>query len=191
MTKNSIRKSILENMTDLEVGERKEIEDSLHENLFNTDLWKNAESIGVTVSQDSEWDTKGIIEQAWEENKKASVPKSIHKTRELHFYQLDDFDQLEVGYYDLQEPQPEKTIRIEAEDIDLLIVPGIAFSKQGYRIGFGGGFYDRFLSNFPNHTVSLAYTKQLITDIPVEEHDIPVDLIVNEQETIDCREHRK
>lgn len=191
MSKGSIRKSILESISNLKVSERKEIENSLHENLFNTDLWKNAESIGVTVSQDTEWDTKGIIEQAWEENKKASVPKSIHKTRELHFYQLDNFEQLEVGYYDLQEPQPEKTSRTAAKDIDLLIVPGIAFNKKGYRIGFGGGFYDRFLSNFPNHTVSLVHTKQLVGDIPIEEHDVPVDLIVNEQGTIDCKENRR
>lgn len=190
MSKESIRKTILAGLSDLDQSERKEIEQSFHEQLFNSDVWKKSDSIGVTISQGSEWDTVSIIEQAWKENKKVSVPKSIHKTRELHFYEIDHFNQVEKGYYDLQEPIPEKTTFTEPNDMELLIVPGLAFNKQGYRVGFGGGYYDRFLANFSNERVSLVYTKQFMDDIPVEEFDLPVDHIITEQGIIHTVENR-
>jgi len=190
MSKDSIRKTILAGLASLDGKERSQIESTFYERLFSTDLWKKAESIGVTVSKGTEWETRPIIEEAWKEEKKVSVPKSIHKTRELHFYQLEDYNQLEVGYYDLEEPVPEKTNRTEIADIDLLIVPGVAFNKEGYRIGFGGGYYDRFLKDFSNETVSLAHTNQLREDLPIEEYDLPVDKIITEQGIIDCKEKR-
>lgn len=124
-----------------------------------------------------EWDTVPIIEKAWEEGKRVAVPKCL-PNRKMSFYQLDHFNQLVKGMHDIPEPNPDQTIIIEKNNIDLLIVPGIVFSPNGYRIGFGGGYYDRFLADFRNETVSLASHHQMVDQLPIDSFDIPVQHII-------------
>ena len=71
-------------------------------------------------------------------------------------------------------------------DVDLCVVPGRVFNRSGYRIGWGGGYYDRFLASYAGQTLSLAYSVQVLDDIPIEAHDIPVGVIVSERELIRC-----
>ena len=70
---------------------------------------------------------------------------------------------------------------VEPNDIDLLIVPGIAFDSEGFRMGFGGGYYDRFLQSFKGNTVSLAFQEQIVSNLPKEDHDIPVEKIITDE----------
>lgn len=152
----------------------------LLKHLTASDVWKKAETIGITVAQGFEWDTKPIIEAGWKENKTVAVPKCEPKEKRLTFYTLEEYDQLEVVYYNLLEPKPDASLKLTKQKIDVLIVPGLLFDKQGYRIGFGGGFYDRFLTDFPNTTVSLLHSSQLMEDLPKEEFDIPVQYLITE-----------
>ncbi|MDZ7834585.1 MAG: 5-formyltetrahydrofolate cyclo-ligase [Alkalibacterium sp.] len=89
--------------------------------------------------------------------------------------------QVEKGYSDLIEPIVTETTRVDAESIDLMIVPGVIFTPSGYRIGYGGGYYDRFLKDFSNTTVSLLHSNQLVESFPVEPHDIPVQYLITEE----------
>ncbi|GEK91952.1 5-formyltetrahydrofolate cyclo-ligase [Alkalibacterium kapii] len=180
MGKNELRKGMLVSLEKIGMIERKKTEKAMQENLFASSLWKNAEMIGITLSTGNEWDTKAIIEKAWVEGKRVCVPKSIHASRALHFYEITSFKQLEKGYYNLIEPIVNKTKRVEAIGIDLMIVPGLIFTRKGYRIGFGGGFYDRFLKDFPHTTVSLLHSNQLVESFPVESFDIPVQYLITE-----------
>lgn len=182
MGKEELRKGMLLSLEKIGGFERRRVEKAMHNSLFESSLWKEARRIGVTLSTEKEWDTEAIIEQAWSEGKEVCVPKSIHKSRELHFYAITSFDQVEKGYFNLTEPISEKTSRVDKEAIDLLLVPGLLFTKSGYRIGFGGGFFDRFLSEFHQPTVSLVHTNQLVESFPIEPHDVPVDYIVTEDE---------
>lgn len=188
MGKETIRKGMLAALLDVGSIKRKKVEYLLHKQLIHSDLWTNSEVIGLTLSKELEWNTRSIVKRAWRDGKRVCVPKSIHQTRELHFYQIDDFDQVDVGYYNIEEPIPDKAARIDANEIDLMIVPGVVFTRQGYRIGFGGGYYDRFLTSFPNVTVSMAHSNQIVKDFPIEEHDLPVHYIVTEKEWIKCKE---
>lgn len=190
MTKETLRKGMIAALTDMAVLERKKVERTLHKRLFSSEFWEKAKVIGLTLSQDLEWDTRAIVKQAWAEGKQVAVPKSIHSTRELHFYEIDDFSQVEVGYYGIEEPIVEKTTKIEKEGIDSLLVPGVLFNREGYRIGFGGGYYDRFLKDYTGRTLSLIHSNQLIEELPVEEHDIPVQYICTETELIICGNER-
>lgn len=156
------------------------MEEKLTYQLLHTDLWKNASSVGITISQGFEWDTKAIIEAAWNDNKQVSVPKCDPSIKALTFYQLTTYEQLEVVYYNLKEPNPDQSQETEKSTIDLLIVPGLLFDPSGYRIGFGGGYYDRFLTNFPNTTVSLISKGQLVKEIPKEKFDLPVNYLITE-----------
>lgn len=181
MGKNELRKGMIIALEQIGLIERKKAEKAMHTHLFESALWKQADSIGVTLSTTKEWDTKAIVEQAWLDGKKVCVPKSIHHTRELHFYEITSFRQVETGYYDLIEPIVSETERVDDAAIDLMIVPGLIFTREGYRIGFGGGYYDRFLKDFKNSTVSLLHSNQLVDSFPVESFDIPVQYLITEE----------
>ncbi|MBB6448260.1 5,10-methenyltetrahydrofolate synthetase [Geomicrobium halophilum] len=125
-----------------------------------------------------------IMEKGWKQGKKVCVPKCFPAKKELQFYEIDGYHQLEDGFFDLIEPIPEKTDKKNKEEMDVLIVPGLIFDRRGYRIGFGGGYYDRFLSDFPNQTISLASSFQVRATIPACEYDIPVQQIITENEIL-------
>lgn len=181
MSKEKLRKSTISFLKELSIDQRSDIEKLLQHHLLSSEIWKNSKMIGITMSQDFEWDTKPIIEAAWNESKSICVPKCYPKQNKLKFYEIESFVQLEKNFYDLLEPNPNQTRYIKQNLIDLLIVPGLLFDKRGFRIGFGGGYYDRFLVNYNNTTVSLASSKQLVKKIPSEKFDIPVQHIITEK----------
>lgn len=180
MLKSELRKAMTGFLKKMAEQEKKDIEEKILQNLLSSSLWKDARTIGVTVSQGFEWNTRPIIESGWKQGKTICVPKCVPKEKKLIFYELEDFGQLEKSYYNLLEPETEKTTKVEKPQIDLLIVPGLVFDKNGYRVGFGGGYYDRFLMDFPNKTVSLAHSGQIRGDLPVDSHDIPVQHLITE-----------
>lgn len=180
MDKKSLRQRGKNLLSELDDDKRKIISEKLILNLTTSNLWKEAVTIGVTVSGGFEWNTIPIIEKGWQEGKTIVVPKCFPKNRELVFYRLESFDQLEESFFNLREPIPEKTVKVDKEKIELLVVPGLLYDERGYRIGFGGGYYDRFLADFPNETVSIFYSEQLINEVPNEEYDIPVRHLITE-----------
>ncbi len=148
--------------------------------LMNDPAFLAAETIGMTISAFPEVDTFDLMEQCWAAGKKVAAPKCHPKTRSMDFRLIENTGQLEVVYMKLKEPVVSKTTYIKPDDIDLLIVPGVVFSNKGYRIGFGGGYYDRFLANYQGITRSLAFDCQIAESIPVEAHDLPVQGIYTE-----------
>lgn len=148
------------------------------QSLYQDPLWQSAATIGITVSIPPEVDTYQIIRNAWREGKRIVVPKCIATNRQMDFRELRSFDQLESVYFSLLEPKEAETELVDKKEIDLLIVPGIAFTKEGYRLGVGGGYYDRFLQDFQGHTLSLAFSEQMVSSLPMEEHDLPVEKII-------------
>ncbi|API90542.1 MULTISPECIES: 5-formyltetrahydrofolate cyclo-ligase [Virgibacillus] len=180
MTKEQLRKSTITILNQMDAAQRKKVEQQLHHQLVTSSIWKNADTIGITISKGFEWDTNKLIKQAWEQGKTVCAPKCVPATKTMDFYAFHTYDQLEVVYYRLLEPDPSKTVYIPPANIDLLVVPGIVFDQKGYRIGFGGGYYDRFLVGFPNFTVSILHSSQLIESIPKNVFDIPVQHLITE-----------
>jgi 5-formyltetrahydrofolate cyclo-ligase len=178
--KKDIRKGIIETLQKITDTDKKAIEQKLYEHLFQSDVWKNAETVGITISRGFEWNTRPIIEEGWKLGKTIAVPKCYPDEKKLVFYQLHSFDELETVYYNLLEPIPYEQNKLVKNKINLIIVPGVVFNQNGYRIGFGGGYYDRFLSDYEGNTISLLHEKQLVDDIPVENHDIPVNRLITE-----------
>lgn len=184
MVKNKLREQMILTLKRINSNEKRKIENHMLEHLTSSSLWKNARTIGMTISSSFEWDTRIFIEQAWRENKRIVVPKSMPNTKQLIFYMIDTYEQLVKGYANLFEPDPLKAEMIHKTDIDLLVVPGIVFDNQGYRIGFGGGYYDRFLENLNVLTVSLVSELQLVDTIPIDQFDIAVQYLVTEKGVI-------
>lgn len=181
MTKEKLRSTGIAKLKQFSEEEKKGTEKQLHAHLLTSYLWKQAETVGITISQEFEWDTMKIIETGWKQGKTVCVPKCFPATKGMEFYQIDTYEQLEVVYYNLLEPKRSMTKHIPPERMDSLLVPGIIFDRQGYRIGFGGGYYDRFLVKYKNKTASILHSSQLIDTIPKDPFDLPVDHLITEQ----------
>lgn len=106
----------------------------------------------------------------------------------MEFKKISSFNQLESVYYGLLEPVAE-TAKASKEELDALIVPGLAFTKEGYRLGFGGGYYDRFLSNYRGDTLALTYELQLMDELPIEVHDLAVGKLITPSKVIRTYAH--
>ena len=139
--------------------------------LFQSNAWKEAGSIGVTMSTKFEFPTSSVIQRAFEMGKKVAVPKSLPKG-EMIFHWVDSKTVFYTTRFGVAEPETEDIAR--SNELDLLIVPGLVFNRAGYRVGFGGGYYDRYLANYKGNTCSLVFVEQLIEDWQVEEFDQPI-----------------
>ncbi|MTH52418.1 5-formyltetrahydrofolate cyclo-ligase [Bacillus mangrovi] len=160
----------------------------IQELFLQSDSWKNSRTIGLTISQNREADTKRLIEEAWRQGKGVAVPKCYPADRSMEFRLLTSYGQLETVYSGLKEPVISETLPAGKSSIDVMAVPGICFDPRGYRIGYGGGYYDRYLSDFKGETVSLAFSFQILPLIPAERYDVPVRRIITENEVLQCRE---
>lgn len=184
LDKKQLRKSILHELTTKSTEEKQLIEKDIYKTLFSTELWKISKVIGITISRHVEWDTQPIIQKAWKQGKLICIPKSNPNKHKMTFYKINSFAQVEKQHHSLFEPIPAETEAVKKNQIDLLIVPGLLFDKTGFRIGFGGGYYDRFLVDFPNETLSLLSQSQLLNKIPTERFDLPVNYLIVENELI-------
>ncbi|WP_303970174.1 5-formyltetrahydrofolate cyclo-ligase [Sporosarcina ureae] len=191
MEKQKLRKQVIQQLHQLTPSDHERKSASIVEKVLASDEFKYAETIGITLSRFPEVDTHHLIEVAWQAGKRIAIPRCIDSTREMDFRLIDSFDQTEVVYMDLKEPKIELTESVKPEEIDLQIVPGVVYSETGYRIGFGGGYYDRYLINFPFETISLAFDCQIRDNIDIEEHDIPVSYIYTDEHIIDCQKARE
>jgi 5-formyltetrahydrofolate cyclo-ligase len=176
-SKKQVRKQIKTRLERLSEKEHVEYASDIANQLFSLREWKQAKVIGITISIPPEIPTPPIIQRAWREGKKVAVPKCDPADKTMKFKQITSFNQLESVYSGLLEPIAQ-TKKVDAAELDLVIVPGLGFTKEGYRIGFGGGYYDRFLSQYKGNTVALAYDCQLVDELPIDMHDIPVQQVV-------------
>lgn len=140
--------------------------------------YSNSRRILAYADYNHEVMTKYIIEAAWKDGKEVAVPKVVGQ--DMVFYKLTDFAQLEKGYFGIPEPARGEIVQWEEA---LMIMPGVAFDRQNHRVGYGGGFYDRFLEKHPYITrVAVAFEFQMMSEVPVEPTDISPEIIVTEKE---------
>ena len=123
------------------------------------------------------------------ENKKTIVVPVVEKDkRSLILSKLEGWNDLEVGSYNILEPKKDRINEIDIDNIDLIIVPGVGFDMNGNRIGHGKGYYDNLLKNSKRATsIGLSFECQIIENIPTGKYDIPINIILTEKRTIDCR----
>lgn len=146
------------------------------EKIIQTSQFQEASQIYAYIDYNHEVSTRGIIEAAWKTGKQVAVPKVVGK--DLIFYELRSFDQLEEGYYGILEPASGEIVDWEKP---LMIMPGVAFDSARHRVGYGGGFYDRFLEVHKIPTIAIAFDFQIMNEVPVEPTDILPDVVITEQ----------
>ncbi len=175
MDKSQLRKAIRDRkraMTQEEIQEKSRI---LGEKLGATPVYRQAKTIYGYLPFNQEVRTEPILERALREGKRVAVPKIFGDT--MRFLYLEDLTAVGKGFGGIPEPLADGP---EAHDpTALVLMPGLAFDEKGRRIGYGGGFYDRFLAAEPDHpTVALCYDFQMVPDLPAEDFDVPVDLVL-------------
>ncbi len=180
LVRKEVRKKLAAMTEEKVVRQAEEIADRL----FGTVFWREAAAIAVTISTRQEVPTAGIIRKAWEEGKRVAVPKCDPVDKTMEFRYITSFRELETVYFGLQEPIISETEAARKEEMDLMIVPGLAFDRKGYRIGFGGGYYDRYLEQYDGMSISLLFPEQMYESIEKEQHDIPVSVLVFPKEVI-------
>jgi 5,10-methenyltetrahydrofolate synthetase len=161
----------------------------IKERLFSIPEFVNSCTVLFYVSFKSEVNTWNMIEECKKSGKKIVIPVVIPETRNLLLSRITSFDELTPSNYGILEPKAEFIRPVSIEEINTIIVPGVAFDEQGYRIGYGGGYYDRLLQNLPYgcSTIGLAFEMQMINSVPREAHDVRVDMIVTEERIINLR----
>ncbi|WP_342472601.1 5-formyltetrahydrofolate cyclo-ligase [Metasolibacillus sp. FSL H7-0170] len=191
MDKKQIRQEVRSKLNAISDIDYRERSFAIGKQLMQQPSIIEGKTIAVTISTKPEVDTIAIIEALWQQGKTVAVPKCHPKTREMTFYAIEGFFQLETVYMDLREPIPTITELIERDTIDAIIVPGIVFDKKGYRIGYGGGYYDRYLPGYQGTLLALAFSEQLAEHVPTEAHDVPVHTIITETGYIHCTANRE
>lgn len=175
MDKKTLRAKIREQkraMSEADICARSE---KLGQLFADSMLYQQAETIYGYLPYNQEVRTVPMLEQALKDGKKVAVPKVYGD--EMKFIYLTDLTQVEKGYAGIPEPVVDGPV---AEDkTALVLMPGLAFDKEGHRMGYGGGFYDKFLAAEPEHpTLALCYAFQMVQELPTEEFDIPVDCVL-------------
>ncbi len=132
------------------------------------------------VAKSTEIETRDIICAALALDKRVAVPK-CESEGIMKFYLINSLDDLKAGFRDIMEPDTHKCTELLDFTDSLCIVPGLSFSPQGQRLGFGGGYYDRFLKDYKGVSVGLCYSSFIKWDLPAEPHDIPVDILVTDR----------
>lgn len=156
-------------------------------NLCSLPEFKSAKNIMVYVSFNSEVDTKAIIKELLlKKDKKVIVPYVEKNNKMLQLSELKSFDELEPKTFGILEPKKEFIRKFNPKKLDLIIIPGIAFDLNGHRIGYGYGYYDRFLKKINKNAkkIGLAYDFQIVEKIPEQTHDIPMSIVITEKRVI-------
>ena len=148
--------------------------------LTRTYQYKNADIILCYVSTPLEVDTHALIKRALEDGKKVAVPKCKPETTTMDFYFINSFDDLEKGTFGVLEPIEEQC-ELYQGDKGICIVPGLCFDHSGYRLGYGKGYYDRFLTNYSQTKIGICYNDCVQQRLFHGRYDVPVDLLITER----------
>lgn len=182
-TKKAIRDKIKKKREDIPLEEQQTKSKKILGALTSHPLYKSAEEIYCYVSFGGEVDTRELVDRSLKMGKKVAVPKILVNNL-MEFYYINSLKELEEGHYGILEPLPVK----KAPGICALVVmPGVAFDKQGGRIGYGKGYYDAYLKHHPSlRRIALAFEMQCMEHLPREAHDVAPEFLVTEKKVYLC-----
>ncbi len=191
--KKEIRHQVLIKRDSLTTEERINLSRKICNNLMSLDEFKKADTVHFFLTIKSEVITEEAVRKSLMLGKDVVVPVTDRRQRRLLLSRLSDYDRdLMLMHHGIHEPRPEAIRHIDLKDVDLMVLPGVAFDQTGHRLGYGAGYYDRLLE--AEHTrpvlTALAFELQMVDDIPVGLHDVQVDMIVTEDRVIRCKQCR-
>lgn len=188
--KQAIRKSILALREQLPADSRVAQSAAITEHLLQLPEYRQADTVLGYMNFGAEFTSELWVLQVLADGKRLILPKVNHHTNHLDLYRVDDLEtQLAQGLWGIREPIVERCTRVFApNEVEFALLPGVAFTRKGSRLGYGGGFYDKLLSGMTKRPVLAAacFALQIVEHLPQEATDVKVDLIATEQELISC-----
>lgn len=182
LSKEGLRRLFREKRSALSAETRAEASTQIVDHLVAQEAFQESMGIGAYWSLEEEVDTRALIEKCFEMGKRVYLPRVNKEETRLEFCLfLGDVADLRPGPFQIQEPT---TPESPSESIDLIVVPGLAFDMRGHRLGYGAGYYDRFLANKQAHLAGVAFDIQTIDILPVGDHDVAVDMVVTETRVV-------
>jgi 5-formyltetrahydrofolate cyclo-ligase len=192
--KSGIRKNIIAQREQLPHDTRAAYSAAITERLLKLPEYRQAGAVLGYMSFGAEFASESWIQQVLAEGKKLALPRVNHHTNQLDLYWVDDLEnQLAPGLWGIREPIVERCELLDnLNEVEFVLLPGVAFARDGARLGYGGGFYDKLLADLPSDRTpwpvlaAAAFALQIVESIPQEPTDVKVELIVTDQEKISC-----
>lgn len=182
-----LRKQILGARDLLSASERHEKSSSAMQHFWSLPEMKHWSTLFIYVNFRSELETLELIDRCLSQGKRVAVPLVDASTVNMIPLLIEDPGKdLVPGYYGIPEPDPQKCLRVSAREIDAVVIPGSVFDIHGGRLGYGGGYYDRFLVNDASQAkrIGLAFEMQVVEKVPVQPHDQPLDILITEKRIV-------
>ncbi len=185
VSKTEIRKTVLQARNAMTREEITAGSLAILKRLVDLEEIRRVSTLMVYLGFGSEVVTDGLILWGWGEGKRIVVPVCRPESRELTACRIDGFDELESGHYGIREPKAGFIRPVPRGEIEAVVVPAVAFDRRGYRVGYGGGYYDRFLPEAPQAArIGAVFARQIVAAIPADPHDVTVDRVVTDVEII-------
>ena len=182
--KVDLRKQVKVLLKSMDLDEKSRMDHQVYLQVLKHQELTNAKSVYGYMALFWETGTLELIEYFWSCGISVAFPKV--EGSEMEFYKVESMDDLEIGTYRIMEPK-HHCEKVNWPDA-VIMVPGIAFTRDGKRLGKGGGYYDKYLEKYPGHrTVAFAYDFQMVSDLPTDDHDHAVDIVITEQDTFFCK----
>ncbi|MBO5909179.1 MAG: 5-formyltetrahydrofolate cyclo-ligase [Clostridia bacterium] len=184
--KQELRKSCRERRENLSPEIKRDLDLKIAVNIKKLKEYSPARTLLIYMSTPIEVDTIKIIENAWADGKKVAVPRCIPNTRDMEFHYIESFDDLSSGAFSVLEPQESNPIVTDFSGC-LMIVPGMQFDMQGYRIGYGKGYYDRYMVKFKGISVGICYADELKPFMYHGRYDRAVNIVLTDKKIRTCK----
>ena len=185
--KENLRRYMLRLRDRQSVGEIEQKSQDIIDQVLHLHEYVRARGIACYVNKDSEVNTRPLIRAALDQEKRVLIPVVKKGDIELFFSEIKDLgSELAPGTFGILEPKPENVHPVSLDTVDVIFVPGIVWDREGYRLGWGRGYFDRVIKNLPQHVRSagLAFNMQLIGKVPRDQFDVPVDMVITESRVI-------
>ena len=184
-TKSFLRRRMLGRRDVMDTRTRAALSRARVRDIVETSVYRRSNTVMAYASFGSELQTDEFVRHVLDQGKILLLPKVNRQRELLEIYRVrDPVQDLRVGTWGIREPRPDRCTRVEPAIIDFVLVPGLAFDRRGGRLGYGGGFYDKLLADSLSPCAWLvagAFESQMVEKVPVDEHDMPMDVVVTER----------
>ena len=190
LSKHKIRQDILKKRAGLNSDQVNSLSSIILENFYSLNLLDRARDVFLYLPIKNEVNTWPLLKKLWSLKISTFLPRcEKNMSRKMDFYHVSSPDELNKGAFNI--PEPSSEIRYNGTGPDLIILPGVAFDLKGYRLGYGQGYFDRFLPELDLtkiKTIALAYDFQILPSLPIDPWDRPVNIIVTEARVMNCKQ---
>ena len=188
MDKAAIRREALSRRDSIGHDLKKAKDERIMGRVLGLPEFEAARTVLLYVSFKSEVDTIPLIRHCLENGKRVVLPKVDREENELLLFEIKNMEELAPGCFGIPEPSVGRDRKAEVHDMDLVIVPGVAFDERRNRLGYGKGFYDNLLKSKRSPAIALSYEDQIVPALPAESHDVRMDKVVTDKRIINCHE---